>query len=870
MTDAVGRLGTALADRYVIERELGTGGMATVYLAHDVRHDRDVALKVLRPDLAVLLGRDRFLTEIRLTAKLDHPHILTLIDSGDSDGFLWYVLPYVRGESLRDRLNRDTQLGVEEALVITRQIAGVLDYAHQRGVIHRDIKPENILLHEGEAMLADFGIALAVKEAGGHRLTETGLSLGTPQYMSPEQATGDRQLDARSDLYSLGAVLYEMLAGEPPVTGPTVQAVIAKLLTERPTRLRVIRDTVPEGVDAAVARALAKVPADRFGSAGELVEALAASGNVPGRATHRWRRALAIGGSTLLLAAVALVVWWVGRRHAAGTFVARDKTQLTFTGNAGSPAISADGKQVAYVAKGCTAGSCRSRVEVLDLGTGTTRVLVDDVTGAENLRWSQDRRFLLFSGSIGSRLGTYLVSTLGDHPRSISITTTSATFVPGQDSLLLSLPHARDSMGWVAVATLAGEYRDSVPIHLERPGELGEAFVWPGGRWIVVEAAVGAEGSSAYRHAYLVVDRRGRQRDAIHVPGEDDTWAFVRPDALWMQLVSSGNLVRIPFDGKAGRFTGAWDTVLAAGSLGFDVSEDGQSLVYADGSAEYGLWALDLADALKGKFPPGRRLRSGTIGDVVRLSPDGTSILDCRTVATGGGQGSDIVLLPFQGGAEIMHRPVDSLLSVEWSPDGQAFIYAEKVAGRVRLVTVDVRTGRQQSPVEMPDSDVRGVRLMSDGAWAWPGGRGAHLWRSGERSPRVLPMLRDELALAGLIPAPNERRLALLGSISQDSAYLDVAQLPERPPTRWAAFAGTTARGWWLADGSIVVWIQESEDQGTLYRVTGPGRVEPLGIIPRAVRSVSLSQDGRRVALVTFDSRVDVWLAHLAPAARPR
>src|SRR6188472_3720508 len=268
------RLTTALEERYRIERQLGAGGMATVYLATDLKHDREVALKVLRPELGAVLGTERFLSEIKITARLDHPHILTLIDSGVAGGFLYYVLPLVRGESLRDKLNREQQLGLEEAIAITKQIASALDYAHRQGVVHRDIKPENILLLEGEAMLADFGIALAVKEAGGNRLTETGLSLGTPQYMSPEQATGDRQLDARSDLYSLAAVLYEMLAGEPPVTGPTAQAMIAKLMTERPVHLRVVRPAIPEAVDAAVARALDKTPADRFPSAGDFVRAL--------------------------------------------------------------------------------------------------------------------------------------------------------------------------------------------------------------------------------------------------------------------------------------------------------------------------------------------------------------------------------------------------------------------------------------------------------------------------------------------------------------------------------------------------------------------------------------------------------------------
>src|SRR6476661_172462 len=268
------RLTTALEQRYRIERQLGAGGMATVYLATDLKHDREVALKVLRPELGAVLGVERFLAEIKITARLDHPHILTLIDSGAEGGFLYYVLPLVRGESLRDKLNREHQLGIEEAVTITRQVASALDYAHRQQLVHRDIKPENILLQEGEAMLADFGIALAVKEAGGNRLTQTGLSLGTPQYMSPEQATGDRSIDARSDVYSLAAVLYEMLAGEPPVNGANAQSMIAKLMTEQPTRLRVLRDTVSPELDAAVAKALSKTPADRFATAGDFSRAL--------------------------------------------------------------------------------------------------------------------------------------------------------------------------------------------------------------------------------------------------------------------------------------------------------------------------------------------------------------------------------------------------------------------------------------------------------------------------------------------------------------------------------------------------------------------------------------------------------------------
>ncbi len=311
MSDALARLAAALADRYRLERELGAGGMATVYLAHDLKHDRDVAIKVLREDLAAALGAERFLAEVKITARLDHPHILTLIDSGSVEGTLYYVMPYVRGESLRALLTRQHQLGLDQSLHIARQIASALDYAHRQGVVHRDIKPENILLHEGEAILTDFGIALAVSEAGGDRLTRTGLSLGTPSYMSPEQAAGDRDVDARSDIYALGAVTYEMLAGEPPVTGATVQAMIAKLMTERPTSVRVLRDTIPVPVDTAVMRALAKAPIDRFATARDFADALSAESTVaptPVRSVGT-RKALIAAAGLLLVAFVGAYLY---------------------------------------------------------------------------------------------------------------------------------------------------------------------------------------------------------------------------------------------------------------------------------------------------------------------------------------------------------------------------------------------------------------------------------------------------------------------------------------------------------------------------------------------------------------------------------
>jgi serine/threonine-protein kinase len=276
MTDLLDRLKTVLADRYAIDREVGSGGMATVYLAEDLKHHRQVAVKVLRPELAVALGSERFLREIEVTAGLSHPHILPLHDSGDADGFVFYAMPYVAGESLRQRLNRETQFSIDDALRITEQVAAALDFAHRRNVIHRDIKPENILLHEGEAMVADFGIALAVAAAGGERLTETGLSIGTPEYMSPEQVAGERKVDARSDVYSLACVLYEMLAGQPPFTAATAQAVMARHLTDPVPAITTVRPGVSQPVATAITEALGKVPADRFASARAFAEALRA------------------------------------------------------------------------------------------------------------------------------------------------------------------------------------------------------------------------------------------------------------------------------------------------------------------------------------------------------------------------------------------------------------------------------------------------------------------------------------------------------------------------------------------------------------------------------------------------------------------
>ena len=359
------QLQAALEGRYAIERPVGEGGMATVYLARDVKHGRKVAIKVLRPELAARLGSERFLQEIKVTANLQHPNILPLYDSGATDQFLYYVMPYVEGESLRAKMRHDQQLSVEDTVAISRSVAAALDYAHEHGIVHRDIKPENVLLQRGQALVADFGIALAVSAAGGQRLTEIGISLGTPHYMSPEQAAGDRTLDARSDIYSLGAVTYEMLTGDPPHPANTVQGVIGKILSERPSPISQSRDLVPANVEAAVHRAIAKSPADRFTRASQFADALSNPGfRLPITAetattvaiVHRKPRVLRWAAGLGLLALGVLAGWALRASGSSRDAANAAGTAVFFlpldSGSAipGYPALSLDGTKLIYPA----------------------------------------------------------------------------------------------------------------------------------------------------------------------------------------------------------------------------------------------------------------------------------------------------------------------------------------------------------------------------------------------------------------------------------------------------------------------------------------------------------------------------------------
>ncbi len=451
MTDPLARLTAALADRYRIERELGQGGMATVYLAEDLKHKRKVALKVLKPELAAVLGAERFVQEITTTAALQHPHILPLFDSGTADGYLYYVMPFIDGETLRAKLDRETQFGIEESVRIATDVASALHYAHTHGVIHRDIKPENILLHDGRPMVADFGIALALSAAAGGRMTETGMSLGTPHYMSPEQATAEKEITARSDVYSLGSVLYELLSGEPPHMGNSAQQIIMKIIAEDAAPVTKLRKAVPANVAAAVAKSLEKLPADRFESAKAFAEALenpaftmAASGGRAGsRVPLGWRHraALPLAVTTVLLALMAAWGWMRAAAHGGpagggAIWLAVDPPSGTF-GDLPAPALSPDGTRLAFFAPG-EAGLRQLWVRSLDaaLASAVPGAIADEADLSQQPFWSPDGK------SIGyfAAGGLYRVDLDGRAPLKLADAANPRGASWGSDGVILFVP----------------------------------------------------------------------------------------------------------------------------------------------------------------------------------------------------------------------------------------------------------------------------------------------------------------------------------------------------------------------------------------------------------------------------------------------
>ena len=737
MPEISARLSTALSDRYRLERVLGAGGMATVYLAEDLKHRRRVAVKVLRPELAAVIGAERFLAEITLTAHLQHPHILPLYDSGGTDEFLFYVMPYVEGESLRDLLHRETQLGLDEALGIARQVAAALDYAHRQGVIHRDIKPENILILEGQAVLADFGIALAVQEAGGNRLTETGISLGTPQYMSPEQATGDRKLDARSDVYSLGAVLYEMLTGEPPVTGPTVQAMIAKLLTQHPVSIRMARDTVPASLDRAVMRALARTPADRYASAGDFAVALDAS-LAPAAAPPGRRPAVSVLLASAAIVLVAVVVWRLWPTEPSVPVLGRSEQVTADQGLEIQPAISPDGRLVAYSA----GNAARMRIFIRPVVGGRTIPLSDDSTAVEtHAQWSPDGTSLLFL----TRGGVSVAPALGGSSRPVVAQSRTAR--------VMSAAWSPDGN---RIAFVRGDSLFAVAVEGGEPHLVGAATslhscAWsPDDRWI---ACVSMNAESVFPgltlgniapSAILLFPSSGGAPVQLVEPREFNQSPIWAPEGRQLLFVSNrdgpGDVYAAAIT-ASGHLRGALRRVTTGlGAISISLSGDAGHLAYAVYSARANIWSIPIPTGAPITDAQATQVTTGNqVIEAMRVSRDGRWLLYDSNLRGN----ADIYRIPIDGGEpeQLTSDPADEF-APDLSPDGRAVAYHSWRTGTrdIEVKPLDggpidylTATGAQESyPVWSPDGQailfydqtvpfkLMLTRRTDDGGWTEP------------------------------------------------------------------------------------------------------------------------------------------------------
>ena len=722
MNDVVGRLSLALADRYTIDRELGAGGMATVYLAHDLKHDRDVAIKVLHPDLGAALGGERFLTEIRTTARLQHPHVLPLLDSGDANGLLYYVMPLVTGETLRARLDREKQLPIPDAVRIAREVASALDYAHRQNVIHRDIKPENILLHDGSALVADFGIALAVQSAGGQRMTQTGLSLGTPQYMSPEQAMGERSIDARSDIYALGAVTYEMLAGDAPFTGSSVQAIVAKVISSDPERLSVVRKTVPPHIEAAVLTALAKLPADRFASAAEFATALQdrtyatdVTQNVNGvRSATTWKRVAFATAAIASAAVVAAAVWAFGQRSAPSAqrgvrVVMALPDNLELMGlNAGRMAISPDGSQFVFFARRARQQSSGADVPELWLRTANQleATAIAGTKSASYPRFALDGRHIGFLDVLSNALK--IIELDGGTVRTVAdsgVRQTPIAFEPNGSiiasggSVLVRFP--ADGGLRVPISTIDAKSGETEHVNPD---------VLPNGKGVIFTVQrTPSVNVSIYDIATLDLKSGKHRVLAIGVAA--------RYVAGYLLIVhANGALTAAPFDQDAQQLTGAEVqiasdvSVASFGRVDLVTSGNGM-LAYVAGSGASAdanlIWVS----------------RDGTVSsvdaqwranfDAISISPDGRQL----AVSLGDAAAEDVWIKQLDGGQTRLTFGGSRQYRPRWLPDGKSVLFLSEEIRPYSLVMKradGIGAGQRMAP--LAENIAEGF-VSADGQW---------------------------------------------------------------------------------------------------------------------------------------------------------
>ena len=804
----------ALADRYAIERTLGQGGMASVYLAEDLKHHRKVAIKVLRPELAAALGADRFLREIEIAAKLNHPHILALYDSGTADGFFFYVMPHITGESLRQTLDRERQLSIDDALRITTQVASALDYAHAQGLLHRDIKPENILLHEREALVADFGIALAMSAAATERMTATGVWLGTPEYVSPEQATGERTLDARSDVYSLACVCYEMLAGEPPYAGKA-QALIVKHVVDPVPAVRRLRDAVPAGVEQALMRALAKAPADRFASAGEFAEALA-----KGVADARILRS--VGGRpfvTYALIALAIVVSgaaiWGWIRPAPSKGVVRyalmvDSTQaiaITGTSWSGRLALSPDGSRLAYIGgprrqllvrprnqlraiavpgtegvatpffspDGDQVGFLREEeVQFAPVTGGPAVTVTDSLTGVSGASWGPDG-FIYVDGS-------------------------------GVTSLLRveAKPAARPT--WFTVLdTARGEFDHTWP------------EVLPNGKGVLFTVAFTQRNAARGRTSYAIAVAdipSGKHRVIV----DDAMYARYAMSGHLLYVTTNKTLMVVPFDENSMKVRGepaALSEGMRLGLLGsadLAVSATG-TLVYATGAGrgEHELvWVTrdGRAEAVDPAW------QGGFVG-FPALSPDGKALAVARGASA---EFTHIWIKGMDRGPSIKLTLEGDNVCPAWTPDGRSVTFSSDAAGGV----VDLWTKRADGSAQAV-LQVHEKRNLYAAIWS-PNGE----WLVFQTDPQQLgagdilgirpgidsvPAALVASKFTEIAPAlsPDGRWLAYTSNeTGEDEIY--VVPFPNTGTAKWAISTGGGTEPLWSHRGSELFYRDASEN----------------------------------------------------------
>jgi serine/threonine-protein kinase len=684
--------------------------VATVYLAEDLKHHRPVAIKVLLPTLAAAIGPERFLREIEVTARLNHPHILPLLDSGEADGLLFYVMPFVEGESLRERLDKDKQLSVEDAVQIAAEVADALGFAHEHNVLHRDIKPENVLFEAGHAVVADFGLALAISAAGGTRLTETGMAVGTPEYMSPEQASGERELSERSDLYSLGCVLYEMLAGEPPFTGPTIESVARQHLTAEPRSVTTLRATVPQEISQSLVKALAKAPADRFGSAAEFRNVIAPRGTispagivaVDRRAKSRWRTV----GGVVAAAAVLIVLGFLGTQLFKGGPITVTVSNIRYVTNElgmeWQPALSPDGSQVAFIAQRDGRQAVVIRSTRAAVGGGEARPTQGVHDSHERFpAWSPDGESVGFAAcaealSLWPDCTWMEIGRLGGSIRAADLQANAAWPSWSPDGSRAAFIAAQDSIFTYSVAdsttTLLAASDPMVWSHspVWSPDGLRIAYVDEGSLWL--ERFQLGGGSSIW-----IVEAGGGE--PVRVTGDE----FMDISPAWLDddhllFVSDRDGPREAYvvevgptgpRGEARKVAGATD----AHTISYSIA--GRKLAFSKATVRQNIWSYPIDSGTVSIADGHRVTNENAIIQAHDVSPDGRWIAyssDAR-----GNQ--DIYKRSVEGGnpTPIADSPLDEI-DPRWSPDGTEIAFHKYVGDRMPVMVVPADGG---TPVQV-------------------------------------------------------------------------------------------------------------------------------------------------------------------------